>query len=296
MSTDTLAPASLFAQSAAPAPATHAAIARAAERTGADFSYLLAQARLESGLDPQARARTSSAAGLYQFIDSTWLATLDRHAASFGMGGIAQAIESTGGRARVADPAMRGSIMALRFDPQTSALMAGALAQDNRAALAPVLGREPDAAELYLAHFLGAAGATRFLTALAASPDTPAASLLPAAAAANRPIFHAPSGAARSLAEVMDVIRAKMAGAMDGGGAAPSALTGAHHFAAARAQWQTAGSRASSAMLSLEDRPARPAAMSETLRSSFALRSAEQRFAASEHVHSAYGKLKALGL
>ncbi|MCX7676587.1 MAG: transglycosylase SLT domain-containing protein, partial [Alteraurantiacibacter sp.] len=56
-----------------------AAIARAAQATGTDFSYLLAQARIESGLNPAARARTSSASGLFQFIDQTWLATLDRH-------------------------------------------------------------------------------------------------------------------------------------------------------------------------------------------------------------------------
>ena len=43
------------------------AIARAATRTGVDFDYLLAQARLESGLDPSAKAQTSSATGLYQF-------------------------------------------------------------------------------------------------------------------------------------------------------------------------------------------------------------------------------------
>ena len=48
------------------------AIARAATRTGVDFDYLLAQAKLESGLDPSAKAGTSSATGLYQFIDSTW--------------------------------------------------------------------------------------------------------------------------------------------------------------------------------------------------------------------------------
>ena len=63
-----------------------AAIAHASQRTGVDFSYLLAQARIESGLDPQAEARTSSASGLFQFIDQTWLSTLDRHGAALGLG------------------------------------------------------------------------------------------------------------------------------------------------------------------------------------------------------------------
>ena len=41
-----------------------ASIARAAQSTGVDFNYLLAQAKLESSLDPSARASTSSAAAL----------------------------------------------------------------------------------------------------------------------------------------------------------------------------------------------------------------------------------------
>ena len=82
------------------------AISRAAQRTGVDFDYLVAQARLESGLDPSAKARTSSASGLYQFIDSTWLNTLDRHGAKHGMGWADDAIGPNG---RVADPAGPGS-------------------------------------------------------------------------------------------------------------------------------------------------------------------------------------------
>jgi hypothetical protein len=289
--------------SAAPAPSagtnpasrTHEAIARAAERTGADFSYLLAQARLESSLDPGARARTSSAAGLYQFIDSTWLETLDRHGTSFGMDGVAQAIEGDGGRARVGDPALRAPIMALRFDPEASALMAGALAQDNRAALASVLGRDPDAAELYLAHFLGAAGATKFLTALAADPSAPAAGLLPGAAAANRTIFYS-GGSPRSLAGVMDLMRDKMARAMDGtGGGAPPA-TGHARFAVAQAGWQAVSGSSPAGVAGMPDSTTggRPS-MSDTLRTSFALADAPTRHGGG-HVHSAYGKLKALGL
>ncbi len=106
----------------------------------------------------------------------------------------------------------------MRMDPQLSALMAGELAGDNRTALAQALGREPDDAELYLAHFLGADGATRFLTAQAANPDQSAAALLPTAAGANRPIFFDESGAARSLGEVMGLVRSRMASAMGSGG------------------------------------------------------------------------------
>lgn len=186
-----------------------AAIARAAQATGVDFQYLLAQARLESSLDPGARAATSSAAGLYQFTGSTWLQTLDRHGTAHGLDWADAAIE--GGRVR--NPAMRSQIMNLRYDPDTSALMAAELANDNRAALTATLGREPDPSELYLAHFLGADGASRFLTALATEPGQSAAVLMPQAAAANHGIFFAGT-APRSVGAVMELMRGKVAGAM----------------------------------------------------------------------------------
>lgn len=188
-------------------------IAAAAERTGVSFDYLLAQAKLESGLDPSAKAETSSATGLYQFTQGTWLATLDRHGAEHGLGWAASAI--AGGR--ITDPAMAGAIMDLRRDPAASALMAGELARDHAGLLAGVLGRAPDDAELYLAHFLGGGDATRFLETLQSDPQMTASALLPRAAAANPAIFTDSAGSDRTVAEVMDVLRAKVAGASEGG-------------------------------------------------------------------------------
>jgi len=189
-----------------------AAIARASQATGMDFDYLLAQAKLESSLDPSAKAPTSSAAGLYQFTQGTWLQTLDRHAGRHGLDWADAAI--SGGR--VADPTMRAQIMALRYDPQASALMAAELASDNRAELSAELGREPDSAELYLAHFLGIGGAKAFLGALQADPGQSAAALMPKAAAANRTIFYDAGGTPRSVAGVMGLLRGKVSNAMEG--------------------------------------------------------------------------------
>ena len=200
-----------------PTPQVHAAIARASQATGVDFSYLLGQARLESSLNPNAKAGTSSAAGLYQFTKGTWLATLERHGSEHGLGWADAAIQ--GGRVR--DPVLRGAVLALRYDPDASALMAAELASDNRDFLRGVLGREPDAPELYLAHFLGADGAGRFLTAMAANPAQSAAALFPEAAGANKAIFYDAAGAPRSLGAVMELVRGKMARAM-GDGSFPS--------------------------------------------------------------------------
>ncbi len=277
---------------------TREAIARAAERTGTDFSYLLAQARMESSLDPDARAPTSSATGLYQFIDSTWLATLDRHGDSYGLGQISSAIDTRGGRSYVTDPALRGQIMGLRNDVDVSSMMAGALAQQNRAALLPILGREPAPAELYMAHFLGTGGATRFFSAMASDPGQSAAALLPKAAAANRTIFYSGDGSPRSLAGVMELMEGKMARAMAADGGMPPPMAGGGiegEFHLARAGWSAAPMPGQTSAAVPAPAPARAMpAMSDTLRENFGLANASST--GRNHVRAAYDKLKAFGL
>ena len=159
------------------------AIARASESTGVDFDYLLAQARLESGLNPDAKARTSSATGLYQFIDSTWLRTMDRHGYKYGYASPGGTIGPGGG---VASAGTREQLLSLRYDADVSALMAAELARDNTTGLKGFLGREPEPAELYLAHFLGLGGAQKFLGAYRTDAGQSAAALMPKAASAVR--------------------------------------------------------------------------------------------------------------
>uniref|UniRef100_UPI0013DA7BBA transglycosylase SLT domain-containing protein n=1 Tax=Sandarakinorhabdus rubra TaxID=2672568 RepID=UPI0013DA7BBA len=175
-----------------------AAIEAAAQRTGVDFSYLLANARAESGLNPAARAATSSASGLFQFTDATWLGVVARHGAAHGLGWAAQALKDG------AAPAVKQAILALRHDAGAAAAMAGEFTRDNAAKLESALGRAVGSADLYLAAFFGAGGAVKFLKTMAATPGLAAASLLPAAAAANRSTFFAADGRPRSLAEVHD--------------------------------------------------------------------------------------------
>ncbi len=207
------------------ASAVEKAIATASRQTAVDFDFLLAQAEVESSLNPSAKASTSSASGLFQFIDSTWLGTMKRHGERFGLGDVAAKISlSPNGRAFVADPAQRQAILAMRFDPEIAAQMAAGLAEDNRAHLTPIIGRTPDHGELYLAHFLGAGGAGRFLSAMAANPDQSAATLFPRPAAANRAVFFEPDGSARSLGEVKDFLSAKLERAMSAASGRPPAM------------------------------------------------------------------------
>ena len=78
-----------------------------------------------------------------------------------------------------AGSAARTTILALRDNAQAAALMAGEFAGDNAAHLERKLGRAAGAADLYMAAFLGAGGATRFLSAMAHTPGAAAASLFP---------------------------------------------------------------------------------------------------------------------
>lgn len=257
-------------------PDVRGAIARASAATGIDFSYLLGEARLESSLDPAARAATSSAAGLYQFTGGTWLRTLEAHGAEHGLGWASGAIAD----GRVKDPAMRAQIMALRYDPDASALMAAELASDNRAALRSTLGREPDGAELYLAHFLGAAGAGQFLAAMTADPGQNAAGLFPAAAGANRAIFYDDGGAPRSLGAVMDLLRGRLAGAAGG------------EDATAFATYLPQGGALAGGGIAAPAAPQPLPSMADTLVATFGGAGS----AMPGHVRTAYGKLKAFGL
>jgi transglycosylase-like protein with SLT domain len=186
------------------------AIRNAARATGANFQYLLATAQVESGLNPTAAVSSSSAKGLFQFIDQTWLTTLKEQGPALGYGRYADAITKTSsGRYEVADATMRREIMALRDDPAANAAMAGAFTQQNAAQLTQQIGRTPTEGELYIAHFLGAGGAAQLINAASQNPDATAAGVFPGAAKANPSIFYDKQGHPRSLSGVYHVLVAR---------------------------------------------------------------------------------------
>ena len=94
------------------------AIKQAASTSGASFQYLLTTAKMELDFNPTAGASTSSAHGLFQFIDQTWLGTVKEAGAQLGYGNYADAItKSSDGSYSVGDPTARRAIMKLRDDP-----------------------------------------------------------------------------------------------------------------------------------------------------------------------------------
>ncbi|MFT3976247.1 MAG: lytic transglycosylase domain-containing protein [Sphingomonas bacterium] len=195
------------------------AIQRAAERTGIDFDYLLGQARVESGLNANARATTSSARGLYQFVEQSWLAVMKQHGSEYGLGWAADAIgRGASGKLTVSDPSTKQAILALRNNPEIASVMAAEHASDNKDALESATGRAASGTDLYMAHFLGLGGARRFLSAMSSNPDSSAASLFPAAARANRNVFYDSNGNARSLSDVYQRFAAKLGGNAGNGG------------------------------------------------------------------------------
>jgi hypothetical protein len=182
--------------------AVEQAIQRASDATGVDFSFLLGTAKRESGYNPRARASSSSAAGLFQFVDQTWLSTLKRHGSKYGYARYAELIQKgSDGRYHVRGDDARKAVMALKLDPHAASLMAGELASDHAAYLRGRVGRDPTSGELYAAHFLGPQGSARLIEANRSHPGVSAASLFPEAASANRAIFYR-EGRAATVGEV----------------------------------------------------------------------------------------------
>jgi hypothetical protein len=182
----------------------------ASTTTGTSFDYLLKTAARESSFQPAAESKTSSATGLFQFVEQTWLETVKDSGGRHGLQSYADQIEVTAtGKYRVSDPDVRQEILDLRKDPEISSRMAGELTQKNADYLSDKLGRDPSQGELYIAHFLGAQGASRLINSAQANPESSAAQMFPAQAKANRSIFYDGTGSSRSLAEVYDVLVSK---------------------------------------------------------------------------------------
>src|ERR1700719_3961460 len=126
------------------------AIKQAASSTGVSFEYMLTTAKMESDFNPTAGASTTSARGLYQFIEQTWLGTVKEGGSQLGYGQYADAISKTAsGEYVVQDASMRRSIMKLRDDPVASSAMAAIFTQSNSFQLTGKNGRYQNDADTY---------------------------------------------------------------------------------------------------------------------------------------------------
>jgi hypothetical protein len=163
------------------------AIKNASDKTGVDFGYMMAMAAQESGFNPTIKAKTSSATGLYQFIDSTWGGMVQKYGQQYGI--------------KSGD----------RLNPTAQAIMGAMYTKDNSAIVKKVLGREANPTELYMGHFLGGGGVQNFLKGMQADPKATPATMkgYEAAAKANATIFY-DNGRPRSFQEVYDLMYKKV--------------------------------------------------------------------------------------
>ncbi len=121
--------------------------------------------QIESAGKANAKAATSSATGLAQFVNATWLETVRRHRPDWFTG------------------RTDAEVLALRADPKCAIEMLARFWEDN----ARIIGPGWTEGDLYLAHFAGPAAARRLF---AANPEASSATVFSnSAIAANRNIL-----------------------------------------------------------------------------------------------------------
>lgn len=172
------------------------AVRKASFQTGVPFSYLMSKAQIESSLNPTSKNTTSSAAGLFQFNRATWLEVVKRYGEQYDL--------DTEGKSGA-------EILEMRYQPEASAFMAGALANENAGIIEKKIDRAPQTHELYLAHFLGVGGALKFLNSVTRTPDALAHEVFPREAKANPAVFNNLStNTPRTLGEVENFMKDKL--------------------------------------------------------------------------------------
>jgi hypothetical protein len=169
-------------------------IVRASNAVGVDPVYMMALADKESSLRLESRAGTSSAEGIYQFINKTWLEVIRTFGPRHGLLTEAAAVEVGENGFHIADEATRERVMGLRHDPYIAAVMAAEMKKRDKLFIERQIGREMTRSEYYLAHFFGAHSAGKFLKILDEKPKARAPKAFPAAARANKNLFFAKAG------------------------------------------------------------------------------------------------------
>jgi hypothetical protein len=168
----------------APAPLAEVReqLAAAAAKIGVDQALLAGIAYAESSLDATEQSQSSSAYGLFQFIDGTWKDVVGQYGAGLGV--------------KVTD----------RSDIRAQCLMGAAFLRGNQTFLQQDLGRAPMDAECYAAHFFGVGTAAKLLTGdRARSAEDALGADAPKIISANPEIFRN-GPAIRTVGQVLDVL------------------------------------------------------------------------------------------
>lgn len=157
-------------------------IAMLSKKAGADPNIMQTFAATESGFNPNAKANTSSASGLFQFTKATWQEQMSKNGRKYGINPNTPPTDVT-----------------------ASSLLASEYVKSNMRLLQGVKPN-PNMTDVYLAHFLGPGGARKFLSA---DPNDLGARVLPDAAKANRSIFYN-GNQPRTVGEIYSLISNKL--------------------------------------------------------------------------------------
>ena len=192
-------------------PTVLRSIRQASQATSADFGLLMAQASRESGFKANAKSSTSSAAGLFQFVDSTWLDMVHRFGDKYGVGDLAQQISQTssgklvvansGTRQKISRPPLRSDLIRRARRRIFEAEPGHHRTIDRPAAVAR--------RSLYGA-FSRCRRRDRIPQGTRHQRKHVAAKILPDAAAANPSIFYDASGRAKTVGEIYQTVASKI--------------------------------------------------------------------------------------
>ncbi len=172
-----------------PADVLHA-LSVAQQTSAIDPHLLVGIAATESGFNTHARNRHSSAQGLLQFTNATWLTVVRDFGARHGLAQYAAAIDTDrDGRLTVRKSRLRRAILALRDDPVLETVMTAERLERERRGLEARLGHRAEAADLYFLHLLGPSGASHFLKVMAAHPDASSLATVGSVGAPNAGLF-----------------------------------------------------------------------------------------------------------
>ncbi len=161
-------------------------IDNAAKVVGIDKALLLAIAHQESRFNVNAKAKTSSALGLFQLVSGTWQELVKKYGKQYGI---------TNRDIKV---------------PEKNAILGACYVRDIVRSLRKTLGKEPSVTDVYAGFFLGATGARMLLDSLKGAPTAIAAEVMPRAAKANKNIFFTAKGVPKTVAEVYATLYGKV--------------------------------------------------------------------------------------
>lgn len=142
------------------APEITRALYHAHLKTGVDFKLLVLKAIMESDYGRFNVAPNSSARGVFQYIESTWLVLMHRYGAKAGHAQYAEAI-SYNHKTKMAELKgtsrhLRGEILALRHDPKVSAIIkAYQVLEETDVIRGYKKGKKVTVTDHYIAHMLG---------------------------------------------------------------------------------------------------------------------------------------------